>query len=281
MNAQEEVVASEGSLFGELIKVDRKLELDYEYACDDAPETAGQVRAIAENYLEGYTAFNKITRETVLSSYAETVRRYANDIRVFVETGKYPLELNREQPLLSRIDYDLFLILTILVTKHRCAIMEELTKLSVADNALVIGVGSGVELSFLGHPRENDAYDLYVNPYARSAFPQWSFREELYRPGEKHYSAIYAIELLEHLEQPYEFLADCRESLLPDGRLVVTTATNVPQFDHRFNFVSDEDFESRAAALGLKVDYKHVIPHAYPRTNIGARNVFYCFVCNG
>ena len=82
-------------------------------------------------------------------------------------------------------------------------------------------------------------------------------------------------ELLEHLDQPYAFLADCRESLSPGGQLVVTTAANVPQFDHKYNFVPDDEFERRAALLGLAVEHQRVIPHAYPRTDISARNVFY------
>lgn len=88
---------------------------------------------------------------------------------------------------------------------------------------------------------------------------------------------MYAIELLEHLDEPYAFMTDCCESLVPGGRLVVTTATNVPQFDHRVNFTSDEEFEERAVALGLRLEHKRVVPHAYPRTDIGARNVFYVF----
>ena len=274
------MMEDKGTFFEELVKSDRKLELDYEYVCADVPESASRVRVATAAYLEGYTAFNGITKETVLASYAATVRRYANDIRAFVQTGKYPLELKADQAPLSRSDYDLFLILTILVTKHRCAVMEELAKFPATAKALVIGVGSGVELGFIGAPDNSDAYDLYINQFARSAFPKWRFREELYRPVGQHYGSIYAIELLEHLDQPYAFLADCRESLLPGGRLVVTTATNVPQFDHRFNFISDKDFEGRVETLGLVLNYKRVIPHAYPRTDIGARNVFYCFTRN-
>ena len=103
-------------------------------------------------------------------------------------------------------------------------------------------------------------------------------REELYRPtpGRLH-DAVYAIELLEHLDDPYAFLKDCRDSLAPGGRAIVTTATNVPQFDHRYNFVSDEEFERRAADLGLRLEHKRVIPHDYARTQIVARNAFYVF----
>jgi hypothetical protein len=261
--------------FEALVASDRKLELDYEYACTDAPDTANAVRASVAAYLEGYARFNGISQTAAIASYATTIRRYANDIRAFIKTGRYPLELDPAQPPLSRSDYDLFLILTILTTKHRCAIMEELAKFPAAGKALVIGVGSGVELGFIGASGGSEAYDLYINPFAPTAHPGWQFREELYRPAGQSYAAIYAIELLEHLDEPYAFLADCRASLARGGRLIVTTAANVPQFDHRFNFIPDEEFDRRAALLGLAVEYRRVIPHAYPRTDIGARNVFY------
>jgi SAM-dependent methyltransferase len=265
------------TFFEELIQSDRKLELDYEQALAGATESEQRVRAAAAAYLESYAAFNGISREAAIASYTATIRRYANDIRAFISTGRYPLQINKAQPPLGRSDYDLFLILTILVTRHRCGLMAELASFPAAGKALVIGVGSGVELSFLGAPQEGDAYDLYINAYARAAFPQWRFREELYLPAGRCYDTIHAIELLEHLEDPYGLLSDCRESLAPGGRLVVTTATNVPQFDHRFNFTSDEEFERRARSLGLVLEHKRVVPHAYARTDIGARNAFYAF----
>jgi SAM-dependent methyltransferase len=263
--------------FEELLMCDRKLELDYEYACADQSESAKRVRAVASAYIEGYVAFNNISKETALASYAAMVRQYVTDIRTFIKIGKYPLEIDATEATPSRSDYDLFLILTILATRHRCAVMEELTQFQSKGKCLVIGVGSGIELSFIGAPEGGDAYDLYINPFARTAFSKWRFQEALFHPSGRDYDTIYSIELLEHLDRPYEFLKECREALLPGGQLVVTTATNVPQFDHRFNFTSDEDFESRANGLGLLLTYKRVIPHEYPRTDIGARNVFYVF----
>jgi SAM-dependent methyltransferase len=265
------------TFFEDLVNLDRKLELDYEHASTDAGEGAKHVRAVVADFLGRYAAFNGISKEAARASYATTIRRYANDIAAFVKTGRYPLELDNTQAPLARLDYDLFLLLTILVTKHRCAIMEEIAKIPAAGRVLVIGVGSGVELALINAPGGGDAYDLYINPFARSAFPRWRFREELYRSGGDHYDALYAIELIEHLDQPYEFLADCSKSLSPGGRLIVTTAVNVPQFDHRYNFTSDEEFEQRACETGLVIEHKRVIPHAYPRTEIGARNVFYVF----
>jgi hypothetical protein len=273
----------ETTFFEELLKASRKLELEYELATANAPEGGALIMSAAANFLKGYAAFNHISQETALASYIETTRRYMRDIQAFTATGKYPLEIDPKQWNLGRTDYDLFLILTILVTRHRCAIMEELMKTAISGRPLVIGVGSGIELGFIHAVDGGDAYDLYINGYARQAYPQWSFHEELYHPSSRRYEAIYAIELLEHLSEPYAFIADCHASLTPGGRFVTTTASNVPQFDHRYNFVSDEDFERQVDALGFELESKRVIPHEYGLMNIragnvfSARNVFYVF----
>jgi hypothetical protein len=265
------------AFFDGLIQASRKLELDHELAATDAPESATRVRSVTADFLEGYAAFNQIREEAAVNSYMETIRRYVRDIRAFIASGKYPLEIDPKQWDIPRTDYDLFLILTILVTRHRCAIMEEITKVSASERPLVIGVGSGVELNFIHAPNGGDAYDLYINSFARKKFPQWNFHEEWYRPSERRYGAVYAIELLEHLAEPYAFIADCHQSLAPGGRLVATTASDVPQFDHRYNFVSDEDFERRVCGLGFELESKRLIPHEYMLSEIKARNVFYVF----
>ena len=274
---------SKTEFFNGLLKASRKLELDFEFAGTGETPIAARVRTAAASFLENYAAFNHITPEAALASYTETTRRYMRDIQAFTATGKYPLEIDPQQWKLGRTDYDLFLILTILVTRHRRAIMEEIMKTSVPGKSLVIGVGSGVELGFIQAPEGGDAYDLYINSYARQVYPQWNFHEEWYRPSARRYEAVYAIELLEHLEEPYGFIADCHASLAPGGRFIATTASHVPQFDHRYNFVSDEDFERRTLELGFELESKRLIPHEYPmmairtQSSASARNGFYVF----
>jgi hypothetical protein len=274
---------SETTFFEELLKASRKLELEYELTTAHVSESGARVMSAAANFLEGYAVFNHIDQKTALDSYLRTNHRYVRDIQTFIATGKYPLEIDSKQWDLGRADYDLSLILSILMAPHRRIIMEEITKTSVSGRPLVIGVGSGIELGFINAINGGDAYDLYINGYARQAYPQWSFHEKLYRPSSRRYEAIYAIELLEHLSEPYAFIVECRESLAQGGRFVTTTASNVPQFDHRYNFISDEDFERQVNAMGFELESKRVIPHEYGLMNIrasnvfSARNVFYVF----
>ncbi|GEM_PF-675048 len=271
------------AFFEGMLKASRKLELEYELATAKASESAIRVMSAAADFLEGYAGFNRISPEAALESYLNTNHRYVRDIQAFIATGKYPLEIDPEQWDLDRTDYDLSLILSILMAPHRRVIMEEIAKTSIPRRSLVIGVGSGIELGFIHAADGGDAYDLYINGYARQAYPQWNFHEELYCPSVRRYEAVYAIELLEHLAEPYALIADSLESLEPGGRFITTTASNVPQFDHRYNFVSDEDFERQVEAFGFEMESKRVIPHEYGLMNIrasnvfSARNVFYVF----
>lgn len=280
------MIPSEGSktaFFEELLKANRKLELEYEWATGRQTEAQAKVRSAAADFLQAYVDFNQIPPDKALAAYLEFNRRYILDIQAFIATGKYPLEADPQLREMARTDYDLALLISILVMPHRAAIMEEIAKASVAGKLLVIGVGSGVELGFIHSSQGGEAYDLYINPFARKAFPQWNFHEEWYRPSSSGYGTVFAIEILEHLADPYAFAADCRDSLAPGGRFITTTASNVPQFDHCYNFVSDEDFEGRLAALGFEMETKRVIPHEYGLMNIRAknpcpaRNVFYVF----
>ncbi len=261
------------AFFEGLLKANRKLELEYEMVSSNSSEGAKRVRSAVADYLQGYADHNHISLETAANSYNQTTLRYMRDIQAFMATGKYPLEIDPHREGLGRTDYDLFLILTILLTPHRCAIMEELARTSTSGKTLVIGVGSGVELGFIQSPGGGEAYDLYINSFAREAFPRWNFHEEWYRPAGPHYEALYAIELLEHLKDPYAFVADCHGSLAPGGRFVTTTASDVPQFDHLYNFISDEEFEKRVSSSGFELESKRLIPHEYPLMNIRARNV--------
>jgi hypothetical protein len=271
------------AFFEGLLKASRKLELEYELASTDASESAIKVRGAVIDFLEGYAIFNHISQDAALASYMETNRRYVTDIQTFIATGKYPLEIDPQLKGLGRTDYDLSLIISVLVAPHRLVIMEEIMKTAIFGKPLVIGVGSGMELGFIQAPEGGDAYDLYINAFARQAFPKWKFHEELYRPSDRRYEAIYAIELLEHLAEPYAFVADCGKSLAPGGRFVTTTASNVPQFDHCYNFVSDEDFETKVLDMGFEMEIKRIIPHEYrlmgirSRDALQARNVFYIF----
>src|SRR5699024_3386826 len=113
--------------------------------------------------------------------------------------------------------------------------------------------------------KEADAYDLSINKFLFEHFSKVTFNIELYHGQKKdHYDAIYLIELLEHLQEPFSLLKICRDSLSKRGKIFLTTATDIPQFDHLYNFSKDHtEFEHMLTQLNLKVCYTEYIPHHY------------------
>jgi SAM-dependent methyltransferase len=101
------------------------------------------------------------------------------------------------------------------------------------------------------------------------------FHRKAFERGAGRFDTVLAIELLEHVPEPYRLLEDCHDALEHGGRVVATTATNIPQFDHVFNFTSDDDFEDRTRRLGFEIDRKLSLVHAATFLDIGARNTFY------
>jgi len=86
---------------------------------------------------------------------------------------------------------------------------------------------------------------------------------------------VLAIELLEHVEHHEKILQKALHRLTPGGQLICTTATNMPQFDHRYNFVDLDAFKDSAQAIGFAVREHRTFhePHAFHR--IDSRNYWF------
>ncbi len=230
--------------------------------------------AAVKAYIDAYVGHNDLDENTVWTSYERFLTRYLSDIQQFLATGGYPSP-SPAPVRFSRIEYDLALMLSVVCAYHRYRIMELLVERAGLGQGLVIGCGSGLELELIkGRHRGLTAYDLALNPFCRRAHPTVSFHEREFRDDPARYDAVYLIELLEHLEQPFELLAKAARNLAPGGRILLTTASNVPQFDHRFNF-EGVDFRGRVAELGLAVEFGERIPHGGKKPALRASNDFY------
>lgn len=234
---------------------------------------------IINSYLVTYCCYNNIMAEEALARYMSFVERYENDLKKFDLTGKFPFQLKEKQAFsVDRITYDLFLIITSLVTPHRFAIMEYIynTKFK-ADKCLIVGVGSGLEIELINKKfREIDAYDLSISDFVKDRFKHVSLKEEYYQYSEGNkYNAIFAIEILEHMFSPYSLIKEFKESLVDKGRLIVTTTKNVPQFDHYYNFTEQEKFENEVKSLGFKIIDKQTVKHNYLFIRVDANNTIY------
>jgi hypothetical protein len=124
-------------------------------------------------YLEKYAAFNHINADTAIDMYTRYITTYNKHCKLFVKTGNYPLAAGITDFTISREEYDLVLILSILFTPHRFRIMQLLQEQSQpAAAALSIGLGSGLEIELTrDRYTEIHAYDLSVNEFLFRQFP--------------------------------------------------------------------------------------------------------------
>ena len=59
------------------------------------------------------------------------------------------------------------------------------------------------------------------------------------------------------------------------SKIICTTAKNIPQFDHLYNFKSQINFENKIKKIGFKIIFKKIILHNLDLQNIKSDNVFY------
>ena len=231
-----------------------------------------------DRYLDAYADYYKLKCANVLEKHKSFVEKYSKDLAAFEKTGRYPHELNTDNVEFDRTTYDIALILSCLLVLHRFRIMQEVSDFDkTGSETLFVGVGSGLEIALLENTvREYDAYDLNLSDFARSYHSKGNFFESLYTYSGKQYDSILCIELLEHVSDPYGLLAELYKSLNKDGYLLTTTAKDIPQFDHIYNFESEHAFEEKIRNIGFSIDSKAVLEHQNLFSKVNSNNVFYC-----
>ena len=175
----------------------------------------------------------------------------------------------------------MFLLLSTILTQHRFDIMFEISKgiRSIKDtkNALVIGSGVGIELEIIkDNYKHIDAYDIEIDKFCNHSHKSVIFHEKAFDENEyKLYDDIYIIELLEHVETPYKLLETAKNVMKDAGRIIITLAINVPQFDHLINFNNLALFLSSIKDIGLYIEYQREIKHIYMRNGLDtSSNIF-------
>ena len=244
-----------------------------------SPHYEKQLYNVLEKYTMDYmeeSSDHSVSEEI----YFSFIRSYNKDMKIFAKTGKFPLEIDENRSPPGRYEYDITLLLSCLFSEHRFRIMQLLDqKSSMANCGLFIGCGPGLEIELVKNNFQKlYAYDLSINEFLLDKHPSVHFNES-YFTGENddlRYDSIYMIELLEHLSEPYILLEKCQKVLTEKGKIFLTTATNIPQFDHLYNFeASHQDFEKKIQNMGLSISFMEEIPHQYITLDIGAKNRFY------
>jgi SAM-dependent methyltransferase len=252
-----------------------------------APEPGdAALYGMVDAYLGEYCAAHGMGPAEAAHGYMAFAARYQDDLRRFAATGRYPAEAGAPAPDFDRAVYDVFLLASVLATGHRFRLMAEVARLCAGAGGarLVFGAGSGLELLLpVPDGAPVTAWDRELAPFVRGRFPQAALRDDdILAPGapgapdlEGRFGCVLAVEVLEHFARPDAVLAALAGALAPGGLLVATTARNVPQFDHLWNFTDPAAFEARARGLGLTVEARMVVPHDYRLLRVDADNVVY------
>ena len=238
--------------------------------------------SIIESYFQSYIDYNQLTDAEVLNYYNNFVQNYSEDLENYRKHGKYPFELKITRSV-SRVEYDIALIISILLSPVRYQIISNLYNdaKQYKGRSIVIGIGSGIDLEVICKSKEGlsdiEAYDIELNPFIKHYFGDTGAIHVANFEGVSGEKAdrIIAIELLEHLEDPYGFIELVSSSLKGGGEFVFTTATAMPQYDHLYDFSSDVEVEKRLNKFGLHVKTKKDYFHHYLKGPEASRNTWY------
>ncbi len=263
----------------ELIKGNRLLQVLHDKVLDSKFYDEGLNLKIF-NYILSYLESRPENEITPEKAYFKFIKSYNKDMKKFAETKKYPLEIDENRATPSRYEYDIILLFSCIFAAHRFRIMQLIDSNSNSiDNALFVGCGPGLEIELIKSKIKSIvAYDFSLDAFPQKQHPKVNFIEEYFDGSDtsQKYDAIYLIELLEHLDKPYQLLENCKNVLDNNGKIFLTTATNIPQFDHLYNFESShKEFDEKIKDLGYKITFVEDIPHQSLTLDIKAKNRFY------
>ena len=78
---------------------------------------------------------------------------------------------------------------------------------------------------------------------------------------EKSFSAVVMGEVLEHVEQPTQFMERIRELAAPGGYVFITTAINAPAVDHIYLFETPDQVRELAQGAGFAIEGEQTSPY--------------------
>tara|TARA_X000001036_G_scaffold247734_1_gene230930 strand:- start:1090 stop:1890 length:801 start_codon:yes stop_codon:yes gene_type:complete len=258
-----------------LLKNDEKLLYIHQLFYNSLTKNQKKIYKKINSFLKLYCKYNCLKNNQLIKEYYKFLNRYMSDCKNFSKLKKYPYQISKVKKL-NRTSYEIALILSCLITPHRFAIMEEISKIGNLKKSLFIGAGTGLEIYLIKEKLHVfKAYDVGSSKFIYQIIKKENFEQRLYNFSETEFKTIFAIEFLEHLQKPYEFLAKIYTSMKKNSRLVCTTAKNIPQFDHLYNFTSSTDFEKKVKKIGFKISYSNIIAHQYDLQKINSNNIFY------
>ena len=237
-----------------------------------------RVKGILLNYINNYIKYKEFSSYDLKLNYESFLKQYSKDAKFYLKNNAYPALIAGNNYPITREEYDIFLLLSSILTQHRYDIMCEINQsIKESTNALVIGSGIGLEIEIIKDSYKSvDAYDIRLDKFCFSSHEEVNFYEtEFQGSAIKKYNDVYIIELLEHVSSPYSLLKDAADSIISEGRIIITLAVNIPQFDHVINFDDQKLFRIKIDELGLYIEYERMIEHQYIMNGLShSSNIF-------
>ena len=273
-------------MLAELFAHDKRLALA-NYRLQQAHENFSRLQPLLERYLAEYVHAHALDIKSVQQHLEIFGRCYAADLEQFAATRRYPAALGAVAPC-ARITYDLNLLVSCFTDSLRWQIAVHLiTALGKckAKQITVLGAGAGLELFLLEQlcPQATvTAYDLDISAFVRQRFPRVDLREQDFLQASAggadtaDVDLVLAVEILEHLPNWQEVLRQAHHLLAPQGLLLCTTATDIPQFDHMVNFGNTDEFVAFARASGFKVLEQKTFTQTQRFVTVTSRNDWFC-----
>jgi len=216
---------------------------------------------------------------------ADYVQRFINRVR-YLNTLQASFDANPVQEKLydasakvDRGDYNVALLLSIIISNHRTEIMQGLLEFisfikKPEGRIASVGMGTGYELKLVHESLPKwiiEGYDTDEKAHtdARKLLHYFNITDNIRfgglfpddRPSiDTLYDAILLCELMEHLEDPSGFLKKVRTCLKPGGLIFVTMAVNIAQEDHIYLYASINDCRKQLADCGFVTIIEKIIP---------------------
>ena len=85
-------------------------------------------------YINKYIKYKQITAEEFKVNYENFLRQYTRDSKKYIKSNIYPAIENGITYDISREEYDIFLLLSTILTQHRYDIMSEIYSHKIKNN---------------------------------------------------------------------------------------------------------------------------------------------------
>jgi len=244
--------------------------------------------------------------ETVFEMHGKQLGKYVTDILSFLEQSEYqpdyperfikrvnhlntlqetfnanPTTANLHGPNsdVDRGDYNIALLLSIIISNHRTEIMQSLLEFisfikRPQGRIASVGMGTGYELKLAhdtlpGWTIEGYDNDEKAHADAKKLLRHFNIVDGIRFGGlfpddrptpDTHYDAILLCEILEHLEDPVDFLNTVKTCLKPGSFMFLTMAINIAQEDHIYLYPSIDACRKQLAECGLKPMIEKIVP---------------------